>query len=192
MTAGTLKPGVSLGTATKADLILTEVDQSYTPARCEKLLKQESTWLFNPLSGYGFHYALVLSNLTRTAYDQKLTSAELVRTVVREGLPKSAFERLKTVIGAPSEIVASVIGIPARTLARRKTFKPDESGSLLRLAATFQKALEVFEDLDAARSWFFSPAVALAGVSPLEFCDTEPGAAEVMNLLGRIEHGVFS
>lgn len=192
MTAGTLKPGIALSPASKVDFQLIEVDHSLTTSKCSQLLKQEKSWLFNPLSGYGFHYALVLSNLTRTAHDQNLTSAELVRTVVREGLPKSAFEQLKKVIGAPSEIIATVIGIPARTLARRTVFKPDESGSLLRLAATFQKAIEVFEDLDAARSWFFSPAVALAGVSPLEFCDTEPGAAEVMNLLGRIEHGVFS
>ncbi|MBW1797126.1 MAG: DUF2384 domain-containing protein, partial [Deltaproteobacteria bacterium] len=36
------------------------------------------------------------------------------------------------------------------------------------------------------------PARALGGKTPLEYADTEPGAQEVDELLGRIEHGVFS
>jgi uncharacterized protein (DUF2384 family) len=32
----------------------------------------------------------------------------------------------------------------------------------------------------------------LGGKTPLEYADTEPGAREVEDLLGRLEHGVFS
>jgi uncharacterized protein (DUF2384 family) len=33
---------------------------------------------------------------------------------------------------------------------------------------------------------------ALGGRSPLDFAQTEPGAREVENVIGRLEHGVFS
>ncbi len=50
----------------------------------------------------------------------------------------------------------------------------------------------MLEGEEAAREWLKSPLPALAGKTPLEFADTEPGAQEVEDLLGRIEHGVFS
>jgi putative toxin-antitoxin system antitoxin component (TIGR02293 family) len=40
--------------------------------------------------------------------------------------------------------------------------------------------------------WLKSPQKALGGKTPLEYSDTEPGAREVEDLLGRLEHGVFS
>jgi putative toxin-antitoxin system antitoxin component (TIGR02293 family) len=49
----------------------------------------------------------------------------------------------------------------------------------------------VFESRQAAREWLRAPAVALQGESPLEYLDTEIGAREVENILGRLEHGVF-
>ncbi len=172
----------------KRDFLL----QESTPVTAPKLLKKKQTWLINPLSGHGFHYPLVLSNLTRSYCAPDQSSVETVRSAIHEGLPKAAFDQLKAVTGIPGDFLASVVGIPARTLARREVFKPDETGAILRVAAAFQKTLEVFEDLKEARTWFSNSKRALGGASPLEFCDTEPGAAEVVNLLGRIEHGVFS
>ena len=172
----------------KGDFLLTEFTLSGAPT----LLKKKRTWLINPLSGHGFRYPLVLSNLTRNYCAPDESSVEAVRRAIHEGLPKAAFEQLKAITGISGDLLASVVGIPARTLARREIFKPDETGAILRVAAAFQKALEVFEDLAEARTWFRNGKRALGGASPLEFCDTEPGAAEVVNLLGRIEHGVFS
>jgi putative toxin-antitoxin system antitoxin component (TIGR02293 family) len=54
-------------------------------------------------------------------------------------------------------------------------------------------ALDLFEgDAGAARSWFSAPAPALANRTPLEVSSTDVGAREVENLIGRLEHGVFS
>jgi putative toxin-antitoxin system antitoxin component (TIGR02293 family) len=47
-------------------------------------------------------------------------------------------------------------------------------------------------DAEAAQQWLKTPARALGFESPLHFAETEAGAREVENLLGRIEHGVFS
>jgi uncharacterized protein (DUF2384 family) len=46
--------------------------------------------------------------------------------------------------------------------------------------------------VDAAKGWMKTPNKSLAGQTPLEYRDTEPGARDVEDLLGRIGHGVFS
>ena len=68
-----------------------------------------------------------------------------------------------------------------------------ESERLLRLALVFEKAVELFEgNADAARDWLKAPNKALAGESPLTIVETEIGAREVEDLIGRLEHGVFT
>ena len=42
------------------------------------------------------------------------------------------------------------------------------------------------------RRWLTSRQFGLGGAVPLEYAETEVGAREVEDLLGRIEHGVYS
>jgi len=44
----------------------------------------------------------------------------------------------------------------------------------------------------AAIDWLRSRNQALGGATPLSLLDTDAGAEDVMDLLGRIEHGVHS
>lgn len=116
-------------------------------------------------------------------------------TVIRQGIPSAASESLaKTLRMTQSELAAS-LGIPERTLARRKKegiFNSEESAKLVRLARVVERAGEVFEDLGAALDWLKSPNAALSGVTPLSMLDTDIGAEAVLDTLGRIEHGVFA
>lgn len=115
---------------------------------------------------------------------------------IEAGFTWKTFERLVKNIGLPAEHVADVIGIPRRTLARRKVeerLKPDESDRLLRLARVLGSALDLFDgDREAAVGWLTDVNVALGGVSPLEFARTEIGAGEVENLVGQIQHGIIA
>ena len=54
------------------------------------------------------------------------------------------------------------------------------------------KAVEVMESEENARKWLASPQAGLGGAVPLEYAETEVGAREVEDLLGRIEYGVYS
>lgn len=63
----------------------------------------------------------------------------------------------------------------------------------MRICMLFDRTLEmVGGDQETARAWFKHPKRALGGKTPLEFADTELGAREVEDLLGRLKHGVFS
>jgi putative toxin-antitoxin system antitoxin component (TIGR02293 family) len=98
--------------------------------------------------------------------------------------------------GLPIGVIADLVQIPQRTLMRRKAkgrLLPDESERLLRVAGIYEKAAELFEgDVDAARRWLTTGNAELDGQSPLEMVRTEIGAREVEDLVGRLEHGVFS
>jgi putative toxin-antitoxin system antitoxin component (TIGR02293 family) len=122
-------------------------------------------------------------------------SREDAINILKRGLPASSFEKLHKGMAISSADLARVTNIAIRTLQRRRKqghFQTDESERLLRLGVLFDRAIEVLGSLDAARDWMKTPQKPLAGRTPLEYIDTEPGAREVEDLLGRIEHGVFS
>ena len=115
---------------------------------------------------------------------------------IEKGFSWKTFERFLKNIGLPAEQIADVIGIPRRTLARRKAegrLKPDESERLLMLARVFGRALDLFHgDREAAVLWLTDINIALGGVAPLDFARTQLGAEEVSDLVGRIQYGIFS
>ncbi len=154
--------------------------------------KNKGSWITRfPKSDLDYYY-LVLSNLTGEYLDSRNGSVGTIREYINKGLPRETYLRLKELTNFTAHDLSIVMGVPERTLARRKVFKPDESERIIRIAKVFQHVLEVFGDLDSCRRWVSSPKKALGGKSPFEYCDTEPGAREVENLIGRIEHGVFS
>ncbi len=115
---------------------------------------------------------------------------------IKEGIPYSSLERLQQTVGISQKNLAQAVNINQRTLTRRKKelrFHSDESERLLRIGRIVDRAIGLMEgDSPSARRWLISPAKALGGKTPLEYADTEPGAQEVMSLIGRLEHGVFS
>lgn len=129
----------------------------------------------------------VLQVKPRTALDWVL--------VIRQGLSSEAVDSLAKTLRVTQSELAVALGIPERTLARRKkegTLNSEESAKLVRLARVVGRARETFEGLDNALDWLKSPNAALSGATPLSLLDTDIGAESVMDTLGRIEHGVFA
>ena len=115
---------------------------------------------------------------------------------VGKGLPYSALESFLKFTGLPADTITRVLRIPPRTLQRRKTqgtLSQDESERLVRVAGIFERALDLFAgDIASAKHWLQTPRPALNGQTPLQTAMTEIGAREVEDLIGRLEHGVFS
>lgn len=155
-------------------------------------LRKRWSWVVSSPRPTALWYSLIIDNLHQTHNVSRTATMDFVRQAINDGIKRSAFDRLKQLTQTSRETLGEVVRIPARTLSRRDVFHPDESERILRVAAAFQRAIEVFEDLDKARRWFSTPRRALNDKTPMRFCDTEVGANEVMHLLGRIEHGVFS
>lgn len=114
---------------------------------------------------------------------------------IRDGLPWTVFEQLCERLGVSQQRLAEVLLIPARTLTRRRksgTFHADESDRIIRVARVYAHARYVFESPEAAAGWLLRDNAMLEGAAPLSLLDTGPGVRLVDELLGRIEHGVFS
>lgn len=54
------------------------------------------------------------------------------------------------------------------------------------------RAIEVLGSLEKAEQWLSLPNQALGGRTPLSVLESENGEEEVLTILGRIDHGIFS
>jgi putative toxin-antitoxin system antitoxin component (TIGR02293 family) len=119
---------------------------------------------------------------------------ELIRQI-QKGLRFCELETLQSTIDMPFEQLAAKLSISRSTLQRRKAagrLSPDESDKVMRLSRLLEHATKVFGDVEKARTWLKFPQRGLGGAVPLDYAETEVGAREVDNLLGRIDYGVYS
>lgn len=124
----------------------------------------------------------------------ELSSTPELIGAVRRGLPYSVFERVQRTLGVSAQTLAALIGLPVRTLNKRKhegRFSSEESDNLLRVVRVVSKTFDFFDEPEAARAWLQAPEMALGGDTPLSLLDTEMGAQEILRLLGQLEHGVL-
>jgi putative toxin-antitoxin system antitoxin component (TIGR02293 family) len=122
------------------------------------------------------------------------TAVELL-AAIRAGLPFAALEALAAQLDLPSVEIAVLLGIPARTVARRRKtdqLTPQESDRLFRLARSVAQAFKILGTLTKARLWLLAPNRALGGEVPLQMLDTDIGARQVEEVLLRLSYGVFS
>jgi putative toxin-antitoxin system antitoxin component (TIGR02293 family) len=121
------------------------------------------------------------------------TSADL-SAAIREGFPHEAVSAL-TSTGLSLQEIASSLDLSLRSLQRRKTqgrLARYESDRLYRLARLVSLAANFLGDHKTAIDWLKRPNHALGGVAPLAIIDTELGARQVENVLGRIGYGGVS
>jgi putative toxin-antitoxin system antitoxin component (TIGR02293 family) len=114
---------------------------------------------------------------------------------VKAGLAVDVFVALARRLRVSEAALAEVVGLSGTTLARRKragTLAPDEGDRVMRIVGLLERASEVFGDEDEAAAWLAAANPALEHVTPLALADTELGGREVDDLLGRLEHGVYS
>jgi putative toxin-antitoxin system antitoxin component (TIGR02293 family) len=119
---------------------------------------------------------------------------ELIRRI-QKGLPFSDLKVLQDSIDMPFEQLAAKLAISRSTLQRRKAagrLSPTESDKVIRFSRLLCQATDLFGDAEKARAWLKHPQYGLGGAVPLDYAETEIGAREVENLLGRMKYGVYS
>ncbi|WP_412776586.1 antitoxin Xre/MbcA/ParS toxin-binding domain-containing protein [Thalassospira lucentensis] len=115
---------------------------------------------------------------------------------LQQGIPYATYGKLASAAGLDRKELAKYVVIPMATLQRRAKlgrFKVDESDKLYRFAEVLNAATNLFEgDRDRARQWLLSPVQGLGGACPAEMIATSAGTDAVLDLIGRLEHGVFA
>jgi putative toxin-antitoxin system antitoxin component (TIGR02293 family) len=126
---------------------------------------------------------------------ERQTTYAAVIAKARAGLPYATLEAVANRFEIPQDVLVRILHLPPRTLARRKKtgrLSADESDRLLRLGRVVAQAEEVLGSAERAATWLRGTVRALGGVRPLDLLDTDLGAQQVEQVLGRIEHGVYS
>jgi putative toxin-antitoxin system antitoxin component (TIGR02293 family) len=116
--------------------------------------------------------------------------------MVAAGLPTQALREISGSLGIQMSRVGPLVNIAPKTLQRRLQaggrLKPAESERVVRLMRLVARAHAVLGDEAKTRAWLERPLRELGGKTALELSATEPGAREVEQVLGRLEHGVFA
>jgi len=124
-----------------------------------------------------------------------LSSDQDMREAIREGFPPAVVEELMRASGLTLKELASALDLSPRSLQRRRRsgrLARYESDRLYRLARIVAIANESLGDHERAMRWLKRPNRALGGLAPVTAIDTELGARQVENILGRIAYGGIS
>jgi putative toxin-antitoxin system antitoxin component (TIGR02293 family) len=128
------------------------------------------------------------------ALGRAMMSDRDLREAIREGFPHAVLEELMRAAGLTLHELAEALDLSSRSLQRRRhgRLARFESDRLYRLARLLALARESLGDAARASRWFKRTNRALGGVAPIAAIDTELGARQVENLLGRIAYGGIS
>ena len=118
------------------------------------------------------------------------------RMMAANGVPKNEYNSFVHVIFKYTDKdFAGIAGTSARTLSRLKPNQniPQQTAEVtISLMRAYEKAKEIFGSQENAVKWLKSPNNVLGGITPVQAMSSRFGAEEVMDILGRIEYGVFS
>ncbi len=126
---------------------------------------------------------------------RSLATEDDLRRAIREGFPPAVVEELMRASGLTLKELANALDLSPRTLQRRRRsgrLARYESDRLYRFARIVALADEFLGDHEKAIRWLKHPNRALGGIAPVEALDTELGARQVENVLGRIAYGGVS
>lgn len=131
----------------------------------------------------------------RRALGRSLSNDREMREAIRDGFPPVVVERVMQASGLTLKELAAALDLSARSLQRRRRsgkLARYESDRLYRLARLVAIASDYLGDQERARRWLKRPNRALGGLAPVAAIDTEAGARQVENILGRIAYGGIS
>ncbi|MDR6984073.1 putative toxin-antitoxin system antitoxin component (TIGR02293 family) [Rheinheimera pacifica] len=115
---------------------------------------------------------------------------------LHEGFSYSVFDKLATVSMLDKKQLAQVCQLAPATLARRAKlgkFTQEESDRLHRFATVLVAANALFDnDMPATKRWLTEPVYGLGDKAPLDMLATSAETQAILDLIGRLEHGVFA
>ncbi|GAB4018312.1 antitoxin Xre/MbcA/ParS toxin-binding domain-containing protein [Spirosoma koreense] len=114
--------------------------------------------------------------------------------VVAEGIPKATIKHLADMYGIDVRELIRLLPVTARNLhryAEEDRLSEVVTGRLFMLADLFAHGVDALGP-DYFRSWLYRPNLGLHNKKPIDILHNEVGINTVDDILGRIEHGVFS
>lgn len=116
--------------------------------------------------------------------------------MVCDGFPIDVLDRLSALSGFDVQELAHICGMTTFALQKRQQMgrlSTQQSDRLFRVADVMSAAGELFEgNIGFAKRWLTSSQRGLGERRPIDMLRTRVGAEMVLDLIGRLEHGVLS
>lgn len=116
--------------------------------------------------------------------------------LVTEGIDYSSFSTIVNMYPFTLAEWCQFLNMPERTLQRYKRdqrkFDVLISEKILLLTMFFKYGASVFSDKQHFQGWLSSPNLALGNRTPKSLLSTDIGVGLVKDVIGRLEHGVYS
>ncbi len=113
----------------------------------------------------------------------------------REGIDKIRATKLAEMLNLSIAEICAILHISERTWQRynfNDKLSPEASEKIIMLANLAKHGEAVFESLKGFNKWLKSNPEILNRETPLSYLDTAFGFQHIDNILGRIEHGIYS
>ena len=112
----------------------------------------------------------------------------------RKGIPMEVYRRIQNYTKLSTKEMAMILPVSERQLIRYENdhvLRKDISSHLIQLLELFEKGNNLFGE-EKFQIWLRSEIMALGKNKPIEILDTPIGIEMVGDIIGRIEHGVYS
>jgi putative toxin-antitoxin system antitoxin component (TIGR02293 family) len=112
-----------------------------------------------------------------------------------DGITKSDFLSIVSESGMSLTAFSALLPVSKRTIEKVKDqelLSPQVSDRVLQIASLYQYGSMVLNDRASFQDWLNTSLMALGGKCPLDFMDNDTGISIIRDILGRVEHGVYS
>jgi len=130
-----------------------------------------------------------------TVTGQKIESEMDLYELSAAGLPKRALTTLSAKLGLPLRAMVKFLHIGERTIQRKREqdlLDLATSEQVLQIAVVYATGAELFGSIAAFQLWMAADNMALGGKKPLDLLPSRYGARLILDILGRIDTGVYS
>ena len=153
-----------------------------------------------------------MSIMTYSAYNQGHVKPHCARLVMSLGIPSDPLSvhswivagispeiiiRLVKSVRSDIKTVCHLVGISKSTIIRKLKneipLTPEQGARVYSVIQALDAAISLHnDDLAMAMAWLHCPAKGLGGEIPMNILTTPSGVQAVVDLIGRIEHGVIA
>ena len=142
------------------------------------------------------HYEHLIEILGKKYIKTKIESPFDFITIATKGVNANIIVNFRNHFNIPRAYAAELLNVSEPTIYRwirgNKKLERNYSVQLFELADLFLYGSEVFDNKSNFFKWLELSNTALGGLEPKELLEVPGGISKVKDLLGRIEHGVYS
>jgi len=142
------------------------------------------------------HYAKVVEILGKKNIKKEIESPFDYIHLASQGVDAIVIKKFSVFFELNRAVTASLFDISAPTIYRwtksSKKLERNFAVKLFELTDLFIYGIDIFEDKENFFKWLKLPNTALGGMEPIELLEIPGGISKVKDIIGRIEHGVYS